>query len=859
MKKLLLIDGNSMLFRAYHATLYTQMMRTSTGIATNAIYGFMNMFYKAMDLLDAERVVVAFDTGKKTFRHEAFSEYKGTRKEVDEDLIIQFPIVREFLDALGVTRLELEGYEADDLIGSLAKSHPEYETIILTSDRDMLQLIDATTKVLLMKKGISEMVVMDEAALLEQYELSPSQIVDLKSLMGDASDNIPGVKGVGEKTATKLLKDYGTLDNIYAHIDELKGKLKEKMVLDEANARMSYFLAKINVEVPLSLQADEAMLHPQYDTLRAFYNKYEMTSFIKKLETLLAKQPTSEKTSRIQCVNTLPNAAYEQDWIVHVECDKDGVWQSLVIALDEIYVLSKSDVLADARLLAILAIDGKHVHFDAKNNYHAVGEAVRFGRCAYDIFVAAFLLDSNRSSLEKVCSSYDLSFTYSFDTVYGKGKQAPHPEAHVRLTYLEELMDHYQVLYKTTRQEMQEQNLVSLYENVDLPLIDVLYAMEQAGVTTSKATLASIEADTLAKVQSLETQIFALAGHEFNVNSPKQLAVVLFDELGLKANKKRSTAVDVLEKLMLVHPIVVLLMEHRKYSKLYSTYAVGLAKHIQADGKIHTIYNQCLAQTGRLSSIEPNLQNISVRDEEGRMIRKAFVASDNCVLLSADYSQIELRLLAELANETHMIAAFQSGEDIHLQTAMRLYHKTKEEVTSLDRRNAKAVNFGIVYGISDFGLSENLGITVIEARNFIETYFELYPNIQSYMQGVVDGCKALGYVETMLHRRRYINEINSSNYALREFGKRAAMNSPLQGSAADLIKLAMLHVDALMKANNVKSKMILQVHDELIFDVVLEEVELMKALVLEGMEQAMQLQVPLLASVSMGQTWYEAK
>lgn len=862
MKKLLLIDGNSILFRAYHATLYTQMMRTSSGIATNAVYGFVNMFLKAMDTLQPDAVMVAFDAGKKNFRHDQFEAYKGTRKEVDEDLIMQFPIVREFLDDLGVKRIEVEGYEADDVIGSLAKSHPEWQTIILTSDKDMLQLIDASTKVTLIKKGISDLLVMDEHALMETYQLKAPQIIDLKALMGDPADNIPGVKGVGEKTAIKLLTQYETLDGIYQHIEEIKGKLQEKLISDEANAKMSYELATIYCDLQLELHGDDFILHPNYEKLREFYVKYEMNSFVKKVDTLLQQLERQSEVEPVEAttllrVKKMAPSLYAFPHILQVVTTPKN--QICGIALkqgDTCYFQERSDLEVDDAFLHYLQEPKQSIMFDCKSQAHLLQTFTKAGIGGYDLFVAAFLLDSNLSSYEKVLARYELHSKEhgAFDK---KGMMIENQEIFEK--YVVEQLSFLEVIYEDVKKGLVEEDLLSLYEKVDYPLISTLYAMENDGIAVKEEKLQEIE-DTLYKeIRRIETQIYTYAGHEFNINSPKQLAVVLFDELGLKANKKRSTAVDVLEKLMDVHPIIPLLMEHRKVSKVYSTYAVGLRKHIEQDGRIHTIFNQCLAQTGRLSSVEPNLQNISVRDEVGKQIRKAFVADEGYVLLSADYSQIELRILASLANETNMIQAFNANIDIHLQTAMAIYHKEVDEITETERRNAKAVNFGIVYGISDFGLAENIGITVIEARTFIEKYFELYPNIRQYMEQVVTFAKEHGYVETMLKRRRYIPEIASKNYALREFGKRAAMNSPIQGSAADLIKLAMLKVDGLMKEHHVKSRMILQVHDELIFEVLEEEKELMAKLVQDGMEHAYDLTVSMVAQMSFGKNWYEAK
>lgn len=834
------------------------MMRTSSGIATNAVHGFINMFLKALDIIQPDGILVAFDAGKKNFRHDQFKEYKGTRKEVDEDLIIQFPIVREFLDDFGVKRLEVIGYEADDIIGSLAKTHPEWETIILTSDRDMLQLIDASTSVLLIKKGMSDLLKMDEAMLFETYGLAPKQIIDLKALMGDTADNIPGVKGVGEKTATKLLQSYQTLDGIYQNVNDLKGKMKEKIIDDEANARMSYELATIYCDLTFDLHGEDFVLQPNYKRVKEFYLKYEMNSLVKKVDRILEDTNVQQEES-ISCevVARMPKDAYESEHTLQFVFTKKDVCFGVVLATPStIFYQDMTHVSEDLTFLEYLKNPSHSIMFDSKLQVRKMEPYISLGLATFDVLIAAFVIDSTLSNLEKVVAKFDIQPQY-LNELFDKKQVEIIDQTYYLNALCEQSMNLWK-LYNCVNKEFDDNTRV-LYQKVDYPLSRILLEMEQAGILVDAKQLKAIELDLENQLCVLEEDIHALAGHEFNVSSPKQLAVVLFDELGLKANKKRSTAVDVLEKLAHVHPIIEKLMEHRKVNKVYSTYAIGLAKHIQKDNRIHTIYNQCLAQTGRLSSVEPNLQNISVRDEIGKQIRKAFIAREGYTLLSADYSQIELRVLASIANETQMLRAFNEGIDIHLQTAMAIFHKSATDVTSEDRRNAKAVNFGIVYGISDFGLAENIDITVIEARQFIEKYFDLYPNIRIFMNDVVEEAKEKGYVETLLHRKRFIPELVSSNYQMREFGKRVAMNSPIQGSAADLIKLAMIHVDEKMKSANVESKMILQVHDELIFEVKDEELEQMTTLVIEGMENAMKLNVDLEAQVSIGKSWYEAK
>ena len=829
MKKLLLIDGNSMLFRAYYATVYGRMMKTSNGVPTNAVYGFITMINKALSMVEPDAVLVAWDAGKSTFRHETYTEYKGTRKELDQELIVQFPIAREFLDAYGMKRYECEGIEADDIIGSMAKKYPDVEIHILSSDRDLLQLIDPTTDVYLMKKGITEMEVMDEAKLKESMGIVPSQIIDLKALMGDTADNIPGVKGIGEKTALKLLSEYETVDNVYAHIDEIKGKLKEKLETDKEKAFLSKYLATIKVDAEIPLPFADMMLKEPGEELHDFFVKYEMKSFVK--ETMDTREVKKEGSRTI--VKQISPDLLQDGALVYANVDNESYYDAqlygFAISLqDRTEYIELSDALQDTAFLEWLKEENGKAVYDAKNFYHALHKNnIPFADVTFDVMIAAFLVDGTLSDYDKLAEKYQA--------------------------------DYLQDLVAKLDTALREMEMKELFTTIEMPLTHVLYAMEKEGVVTSLSTLDEIAKATSDKIDALSAKIYEIAGMEFNINSPKQLAGILYDELGLKAGKKRSTAADVLEKLASQHPMIPLLLEHRKYQKIYSTYAVGLSKHVLKDGKIHTIFNQIQTQTGRLSSSEPNLQNISVRDEEGKEIRKAFVASEGHVLLSADYSQIELRMLAHMANEEVMIDAFNHGIDIHTKTAMQIFDVEHDAVDANMRRSAKTVNFGIVYGQSDFGLSEQLGITRKEAHAFIDKYFASYPNIKSFMDTTIAFCEEHGYVKTLFNRRRYIKEISDKNYMMREFGKRAAMNAPIQGSAADLIKLAMIHIYKKMQEEQVKSRMILQIHDELIFDVWEEELEQMRTIVEEGMQHAMKLRVPLIAEANIGRTWYDAK
>lgn len=861
MKKLLLIDGNSMLFRAYYATVYGRMMKTSNGVPTNAVYGFITMINKALEMIRPDLVLVAWDSGKPTFRHETYSAYKGTRKQLDQELIVQFPIAREYLDAYGLKRYECEGIEADDIIGCVARQHPELDIHVLSSDRDLLQLIDPTTDVYLMKKGISEMEVMNEEKLKETMGITPSQIIDLKALMGDTADNIPGVKGIGEKTALKLLSQYGTVDNVYAHIDEIKGKLKEKLETDKEKAFLSKYLATIKTDEEIPIAIEELTLQENTEALHDFYLKYEMNSFAKDTR----KKEEVKREGSYAVVKKLSASLLQGKVAVYADYDNENYYDASLYGFalsreDKTEYITLEDARSDDAFMNFLATVNEKAVYDAKNFYHTCHKNhILAADVKFDIMIAAFLVDGSISDYEKLAEKYHFDESIHKDEVYGKKGKPKLIDFALQSKHAMLEAENLYSIVALLEETLVEMEMKELFDTIEMPLTRVLYAMEKEGVYCDRETLKKIADETEAKIDALSAQIYAMAGMEFNINSPKQLAAVLYDELGLKAGKKRSTAADVLEKLVHVHPIIPLLLEHRKYQKIYSTYAVGLAKHILADGKIHTIFNQIQTQTGRLSSSEPNLQNISVRNEEGKGIRKAFVASKDHVLLSADYSQIELRMLAHMADEEQMIDAFNHGIDIHTKTAMQIFDVEHDVVDASMRRSAKTVNFGIVYGQSDFGLSEQLGISRKEAHTFIEKYFASYPNIKTFMDATIAFCEEHGYVKTLYNRRRYIKEIKDKNYMMREFGKRAAMNAPIQGSAADLIKMAMIRIYQKMQEEQVKSRMILQIHDELIFDVCEDEIEKMRKIVEDGMQNVMKLKVPLLAEANIGKTWYEAK
>lgn len=858
MKKLLLLDGNSMLFRAYYATLYTHRMTTSNGIPTNAVYGFVMMLNKAIDIIEPDEILVAWDAGKPTFRHKQFSAYKGTRKPLDEELIVQFPIVREYLDAAGIKRYEQEGYEADDIIGSMAKCCKDVQTTILTSDRDLLQLIDATTHVLLMKKGLSEMDLMDEQNLLDTYGITPSQVIEMKGLMGDTADNIPGVQGVGEKTALRLLNQYSTVENVYAHIDEVKGKLKEKLEKDKDNAFMSLELATIYTKMELPFELCDCEFSGIQEAVNGFYEKYEMRSLVNRTKQTKNEKWPLKEVDHFEMIQ-------DEDVMIMPVCSQepylDQKLYGFMVPLDEtIYYISVENALEDANFKKLLE-KKKIITWDTKEMMHLLDRyGFKWNEFSDDLHIAGFLLNSTATDSDALIEALHISLPESFHDVSKKTKEEPAYSVTREKAICHSLTQQLFEKRSEIRSSLKSQNVISLYEDIEMPLAYVLFSMEKEGISIQESFLDEYGALLNQKLDELAQQIYGHAGMIFNINSPKQLANVLFDELNLSGGgKKRSTSADVLEKLRGKHPIIEDILEYRKIAKVLSTYIDGLKKHIRSDEKIHTCFNQTMTQTGRLSSSDPNLQNISIRDELGKEIRKAFVAQEGYHLLSADYSQIELRMLAHMANEDHMIRAFNEGLDIHTKTATLIFGCTPEEVDDQKRRIAKTVNFGIVYGQTEFGLSSQLHITRKEAGEFMQMYFDSYPKIHQYMNQLIDFCKENGYVETLFHRRREIPEINDKNFMTREFGKRAAMNAPIQGSAADLIKIAMLKMDKALKDANVQSKMLLQIHDELIFLVPDNELDLMQNLVKDTMENAMELKVPLKASISVGKSWYEAK
>ena len=878
MNTLVLIDGNSLMYRAYYATAYSgNLMKTSTGIFTNALYGFVNMMNKVMDEYNHTHMLVAFDAGKTPFSHEFLESYKDGRKPMPDEMRSQINLIKKYLDLLGVKRLELPTYEADDIIGTLAKmgEATDFEKIhIITGDKDLLQMVDEKTTVHITRKGVTDIESFNKEEVFAKYELTPSQIVDLKGLMGDPSDNLPGIPGVGEKTAIKLLKQFGTVENLIEHTDELKGKMKEKVETHTEQALLCKRMATIHKDVPLPLTFDDLVYHGAQTTeLMEFFKEMEFNAFLKKMKIEEGKDKEPKAPVRIISeAKELETLSYVNS-AIHVEIFEENYHQGTILGIavvneKESYYVPFEVAKESQVFMSFLSNEEiKKSVFDVKRSRVALmWQGFDLRGVEFDLLLATYVINPTNVSneIKKVALHYDYDDVSYDEEVYGKGaKRATAP--------IEKVAEHsidiataVMKLKETALEQLKEQEQLSLFKEMEMPLAEVLAMMEYTGMALDLKTLDEMGQNLKGRIEALEAKIYEQAGMAFNINSPKQLGEVLFEKLSLPVIKKTktgySTNVDVLEKLMGTHPIIECIMEYRTLTKLYSTYIEGLKKACYEDGKVHTIFNQALTQTGRLSSIEPNLQNIPIRLEEGRMIRRAFVPSEEgWIILGADYSQIELRILAHISNTESLIEAFRQGEDIHKKTAMDVFKVSEEEMTSDLRRSAKAINFGIIYGMSAFGLSENLNITQKEAKKYIDHYLETYSGIHQYMEDTVKYAKYNGYVSTLFKRRRYIPELTQKNYAIRQFGERTAMNAPIQGTAADIIKKAMIDVYQAMQEKEVKSRLLLQVHDELIFEVPKEELETMIELVTKTMEDVVELQVPLKADYSYGPTWYDAK
>ncbi|HEM3489467.1 TPA: DNA polymerase I [Streptococcus suis] len=874
--KLLLIDGSSVAFRAFFA-LYNQIDRfkSPTGLHTNAIYGFNLMLDHMMKRIEPTHILVAFDAGKTTFRTEMYADYKAGRAKTPDEFREQFPFIRQMLDAMGVKHYELDQYEADDIIGTLDKMAERtdipFEVTIVSGDKDLIQLTDENTVVEISKKGVAEFEEFTPAYLMEKMGITPTQFIDLKALMGDKSDNIPGVTKIGEKTGLKLLTEFGSLDGIYENIDSMKAsKMKENLIADKEKAFLSRTLATIDTQAPIEIGLDDIVYQgPKVDELGQFYDDMGFKQLRAQLGTTSSQE---EAVLDFQIVTEISPAMLKQDQFFYFEILGENYHREDLVGLawgdkDKIYVggpeLLDSPVLRDfLENQTIKTYDFKRgkVLLDRKE--------ITLPPATFDSRLAKYLLSTvEDNSLTTIANLYGQTSLVPDEAVYGKGAKLDLPEREVFFPHLARKV---QVLIETEEPmltKLEENQQLDLLFDMELPLANVLAKMEIAGIKVEAETLKAMQSENEVLIDQLTKEIYELAGQEFNINSPKQLGTILFEDMGLpleytkKTKTGYSTAVDVLERLAPIAPVVSKILEYRQITKLQSTYVVGLQDAILEDGKIHTRYVQDLTQTGRLSSTDPNLQNIPVRLEQGRLIRKAFVPSlENSVLLASDYSQIELRVLAHISQDQHLIEAFQQGADIHTSTAMRVFGIEKaEDVTPNDRRNAKAVNFGVVYGISDFGLSNNLGITRKEAKAYIDTYFERFPGIKNYMETIVREARDKGYVETIYKRRRELPDINSRNFNVRNFAERTAINSPIQGSAADILKVAMINLDKALTEAGLATRMLLQVHDEIILEVPVAELETVKAMVKETMESAISLSVPLIADENEGPTWYEAK
>ncbi|MFH6625147.1 DNA polymerase I [Streptococcus suis] len=874
--KLLLIDGSSVAFRAFFA-LYNQIDRfkSPTGLHINAIYGFNLMLDHMMKRIEPTHILVAFDAGKTTFRTEMYADYKAGRAKTPDEFREQFPFIRQMLDAMGVKHYELDQYEADDIIGTLDKMAERtdipFDVTIVSGDKDLIQLTDENTVVEISKKGVAEFEEFTPAYLMEKMGITPTQFIDLKALMGDKSDNIPGVTKIGEKTGLKLLTEFGSLDGIYENIDSMKAsKMKENLIADKEKAFLSRTLATIDTQAPIEIGLDDIVYQgPKLDELGQFYDDMGFKQLRAQLGTTSSQE---EAVLDFQIVTEISPAMLKKDQFFYFEILGENYHREDLVGLawgdkEKIYVggpeLLDSPVLRDFfENQTIKTYDFKRgkVLLDRKE--------ITLSPATFDSRLAKYLLSTvEDNSLTTIANLYGQTSLVPDEAIYGKGAKLDLPEREVFFPHLARKV---QVLIETEEPmltKLEENQQLDLLFDMELPLANVLAKMEIAGIKVEAETLKAMQSENEVLIDQLTKEIYELAGQEFNINSPKQLGTILFEDMGLpleytkKTKTGYSTAVDVLERLAPIAPVVSKILEYRQITKLQSTYVVGLQDAILEDGKIHTRYVQDLTQTGRLSSTDPNLQNIPVRLEQGRLIRKAFVPSlENSVLLASDYSQIELRVLAHISQDQHLIEAFQQGADIHTSTAMRVFGIEKaEDVTPNDRRNAKAVNFGVVYGISDFGLSNNLGITRKEAKAYIDTYFERFPGIKNYMETIVREARDKGYVETIYKRRRELPDINSRNFNVRNFAERTAINSPIQGSAADILKVAMINLDKALTESGLATRMLLQVHDEIVLEVPVAELETVKAMVKETMESAISLSVPLIADENEGPTWYEAK
>lgn len=859
MKKVILVDGNNLLFRSYFATAYTgNTMRNSKGFPTNGLYGLVNMLNKIIREEKPEYMLVAFDKGK-TFRHEKYLDYKGGRNETPDDLKKQFSVAKKLVPLMGIKCFEIDNYEADDIIGTYSKMaliDPEFETTIVSSDKDLLQLINEETEVKLLKQ--KDYIRMNEETFIDTYGIKPIRMIDLKGLMGDASDNIPGVKGIGEKTALKLLQEYDSLENVYDNIDNIKGATKQKLIDGKESAFMSKDIATIYNEVPVTYSLEELKYDgPDVNGLREMYSDLEFYSFLKDFK----EEEKKEEKLEYKIIENIDDLKLKEKVSAYLEISETNYHNADIYGMslydgENVYYVP-FEVLKENKNI----LDGKEIYtYDLKKMIVSLNKYdIDIKNCTFDAMIAGYILNYNvKDDIAYLANTFNCDITL-FDNF--KKEKNMSTEALADLTvkkakFIYDIKDEF-------INKMKEEEQLELFSNIEMKLSSVLASMEIEGVRVDTKVLDEMGENINKKLDELTSEIYNYAGEEFNIQSPKQLGEILFEKLEIPYPKKKktsySTAREILDKIVDYHPIVEKIIEHRTLNKIYTTYIVGIKNCVKEDGKLHTIYTQTLTRTGRLSSIEPNLQNIPIRYKEGKEIRKAFIPEENSVFLSSDYSQIELRMFAHMSGEQNLIDAFKHHLDIHTKTAMDIYHVSKDEVTKNMRRDAKAVNFGIIYGISSFGLAEDLGVDIKTAKKFLDNYLETFPGIKNYMDKVIKDAYETGYVKTIMNRKRKIDELYNTNHMIKVQGERMALNTPVQGSSADILKKAMIDIYNEFNRLNLKSKMILQVHDELIFNVKNDELEKVKEIVINFMENAYKLNVPLEVDVEIGKNWYDAK
>jgi len=872
-KRIILVDGNSLMYRAYYGmAAMGNLTQNSKGLYTNAIFGFVRMM-NSLIKSNYDAILVAFDAGKKTIRHEWMKDYKAGRPPMPDEFRMQIAYIKEYLDIMRIKRYEQDLYEADDIIGtmSLRAKNMGYHVDIYSSDKDLLQLIDDDVTVHLTKKGMTDLEDYTPESFYERYQINYDQFVDLKALMGDKSDNLPGIAGIGEKKAVKYLQKYGNLDGIIENKDEITGSDGEKIRNGYNDAILCKKMATIIRDFDIKITVEDLVKKEcDKEKLVAFYTELEFKSLLKEVSIDKKIIVNTNNYKVIDKYDDLNGLLLNDSYLIF-ETYEYNYHRSPLLCIglknEKGIFIIKTDLLKNNTNLSEFLSD-KAINKNIYDYKRAFVISRRYGvdleGISFDLLLATYVLNpsATKSEFKGVSDFYGYSDVFYNEEVYGKGAKMAIPSDEIIYEHVVKKLNALSELKPISIEKLNENKQIHLLNDIEIPLSRVLGKMEFNGMLIDMDELNRQESDLVGSIGKLEAEICKLANHEFNISSPKQLGTVLFDEMNLPYPKKKgnsySTDIEILEAIKESHPIIPLIIEYRAKTKLYSTYVSGLRDMIYPDGKVHTIYEQALTQTGRLSSIEPNLQNIPIRTKDGHLIRKMFVPENpNNLMYSADYSQIELRVLAHMAHVSKLIESFKNNEDIHTKTAMEVFNKT--EITPDDRRKAKAVNFGIVYGISAFGLAQDIGITNSMAAEFMRKYYEAYPEIKIFMDNIIENAKKDGYVSTMANRKRYIPDINSSIYMQREFAKRTAMNTPIQGSAADIIKIAMVNVDKKLEENNLKSKMLVQVHDELVFEVEKGEEEILQKIVKDSMENAVKLDVPLKAEDSFGKNWYEVK